>query len=312
MKFSIVIPLYNKAPYIQRAINSVLNQTYQKFELIVVDDGSTDQGADLVKKIPDPRVKLIQQENSGASIARNHGVMESEANYIAFLDADDEWKRDQLTIFKQLIEKYSECSFFAQSYEYRYQNRTIIPTSLRKIPFNWTGYLNNYLELAAEFPPFFSSSVCIRKDLIMNSGGFPEGVIIVEDISMWLKLFFITKIAFCHSLNSIYHFGETNNISLSQNLKFGYFEKSLEKYLIECNFDRKVKKDLYEYYTSRLLDIVSQCLVYESKSYCHSLLQKCNLTEKYKIRWYRLYTLSYLPNWVYKIMFLTWKMIKKF
>ena len=310
--FSVVIPLYNKAPYILRAVNSVLDQTYQHFEIIVVDDGSTDGGGDLINEIQDPRIKLIHQENSGASTARNHGVLEAKTDYIAFLDADDEWKPELLSTFKKLVNSYPDSSFFAQSYIYFHNGQNIIPSSLGKIPRNWTGYLDNYIELASEFPPFFSSSVCIQKDLLIKSGGFPEGVSIVEDISMWLKLFFETRISFCHSLNSIYHHGETNNITLNQKIKFSYFESLLEQYLSNSAITAKIKKDLYEYYTSRILYVVSQNLLFESKDYCRSLLQKCNQTKRYKTRWNRLYLFSDLPKSIYRLLFYAWKRIRNF
>jgi glycosyltransferase involved in cell wall biosynthesis len=105
MNVSVVIPLYNKAPYIQRAIDSVLAQTYADFELIIVDDGSTDGSGDIVRQYADPRIRLIVQENAGPGAARNRGLREANAEYIAFLDADDEWLpmylEEQLRLFQQ-------------------------------------------------------------------------------------------------------------------------------------------------------------------------------------------------------------------
>ena len=91
LKVSIVIPLYNKAPYIERALHSIRAQTLSDFEVIVVDDGSTDDGASIVAAYSDPRVRLIRQSNAGPGPARNAGIAEAKGEFIAFLDADDEW-----------------------------------------------------------------------------------------------------------------------------------------------------------------------------------------------------------------------------
>jgi glycosyltransferase involved in cell wall biosynthesis len=91
LRASVVIPLYQKAPYVQRALISVAEQTIRDIEIIVVDDGSTDGGADIARAFPDPRVRVISQENMGPGAARNRGIAEAGAPVVAFLDADDEW-----------------------------------------------------------------------------------------------------------------------------------------------------------------------------------------------------------------------------
>lgn len=110
-KVSVIIPLYNKEKYIARAIKSVLGQTYKEFELVVVDDGSTDQGPRIVKAITDSRLKLIQQDNSGPGAARNRGIKESIAPYLAFLDADDEWMPEFLEKYLEVIVGNPECAY---------------------------------------------------------------------------------------------------------------------------------------------------------------------------------------------------------
>jgi glycosyltransferase involved in cell wall biosynthesis len=91
LKVSIIIPLYNKAPYVRRALDSIAAQSLSDFEVIVIDDGSTDDGAAIVTGYPDARYRLIRQANAGPGAARNTGIAQSRGEFIAFLDADDEW-----------------------------------------------------------------------------------------------------------------------------------------------------------------------------------------------------------------------------
>jgi GT2 family glycosyltransferase len=112
-----VIPLYNKRATIKRAIRSVLAQTETNFEVIVVDDGSTDNSAELVSEIPDPRVRLVQQENEGPGAARNRGARESQAPILAFLDADDEWHRDFLAEGLKMLGEHQGSPVYVCGYD---------------------------------------------------------------------------------------------------------------------------------------------------------------------------------------------------
>jgi glycosyltransferase involved in cell wall biosynthesis len=105
LKVSIVIPLYNKAPYVERALDSIKAQTFSDFEVIVVDDGSTDDGASVVARYRDPRVRLITQSNAGPGPARNTGIAEARGEFVAFLDADDEWLSTYLEESVRSLEK---------------------------------------------------------------------------------------------------------------------------------------------------------------------------------------------------------------
>lgn len=106
-RFSVIIPLYNKAHTILRTLNTVLCQTYTDFEIVIIDDGSTDNGAQIIESsLKDARVNIVRQNNKGVSAARNRGVKESKGDYIAFLDADDEWLPSYLEKVVEAIEKF--------------------------------------------------------------------------------------------------------------------------------------------------------------------------------------------------------------
>lgn len=114
--FSVVIPLYNKAHIIEHTILSVLSQTFHEFEIIVIDDGSTDNGVEVIKKFTnDFRIRFFNQQNQGVSVARNRGIKESKFQYIAFLDADDEWLPNFLFKINEAIEKFSNFNLFGTS-----------------------------------------------------------------------------------------------------------------------------------------------------------------------------------------------------
>ena len=108
VKFSVVIPLYNKEAFIRRCVDSVLLQTFSEFELIIVDDGSTDKSLSVVKLISDKRIRIVSQSNQGVGLARNRGVEESKAGWVAFLDADDLWTRDHLRELCKVIEMFED------------------------------------------------------------------------------------------------------------------------------------------------------------------------------------------------------------
>lgn len=207
---SVVIPLYNKQSSIASTLNTVLNQRYQDFEIVVVDDGSTDHGADEVRKISDHRIRLVSQPNAGVSAARNRGIEEAKGEFIAFLDADDEWYPDYLATQMSLVEKYPGCSVFATNYKFRDANGMIRPTIIRNLPFRGkSGILDNYFEIAcSSHPPLWTSAVMVRKPAIQSVGGFPVGVKSGEDLLTWARLTVKYEIAFTTIPMAVYNLSE--------------------------------------------------------------------------------------------------------
>lgn len=206
---SIVIPLYNKAQKIGETLLSVMNQTFQQFEVILVNDGSTDKSEDVVldlwvnsglhpEKIADDhwvtregRFSLIYQPNGGVSRARNRGIRESQYDYIAFLDADDCWDPDYLETIVDLIRKYGEsCDVFATTYQFQYPDGRKTDIKLNRIPFSGqNGILTNYFEVASfSHPPICSINVVVSKMALAAVHGFPVGIYSGEDLLTWARL----------------------------------------------------------------------------------------------------------------------------
>ncbi len=203
---SVVIPLYNKEKSITSTLRTVLKQTFRDYEIVVVDDGSTDNSVAEVEKVQDRRIRLIHQQNAGVSAARNRGIEEAKGELIAFLDADDEWKPEYLATQYQLSLKYPECSVFACNYEFRDVEGKVTPTIIRKLSFaEEDGILTNYFEVAScSHPPLWTSAVAVRMSALQTIGGFPMGIKSGEDLLTWARLAYKYKIAFSRRVCACY------------------------------------------------------------------------------------------------------------
>lgn len=197
---SVIIPLYNKGDEVGNTLDSVFCQTFQEFEIIIVDDGSTDNSLHVISSFSDPRIRIIQQQNQGVSAARNKGVLEAKFEFVAFLDADDEWELHHLEHRVELIKKFPLCSVFASAYKFRKYDKVESHIVLNKLSISGKdGVLDNYFDVAASsHPPLWTSSVVVRKSALLDVGGFPVGVIAGEDLLTWAKL--ATKFQIAYSL----------------------------------------------------------------------------------------------------------------
>ena len=203
---SVVIPLYNKEKSITSTLRTVLNQTFRDYEIVIVNDGSTDGSVEEVGKVHDDRIRLVHQPNAGVSAARNRGVEEAKGELIAFLDADDECKPEYLATQYFLYQKYPDCSVFACNYEFRDVMGRVTPTLIHKLPFvEEDGILTNYFEVAScSNPPICSISIMVKKQAIQAIGGFPVGVKSGEDLLTWARLAVNTTIAYSKSVQAIF------------------------------------------------------------------------------------------------------------
>lgn len=207
---SVVIPLYNKEKQIAHTLQSVFDQTFQDFEVVIVNDGSTDGSVAEVEKYSDSCIRLIHQKNAGVAAARNRGIEEAKGDLIAFLDADDEWKPEYLATQYQLSQQYPDCNVFACNYEFRNTEGKVTPTIIRKLPFTGEdGILSNYFEVAScSHPPICSISIMVRKSAIQAIGGFPVGIRSGEDLLTWARLAVNGQIAYSKKVVAIYDLGE--------------------------------------------------------------------------------------------------------
>lgn len=212
---SVVIPLWNKAPYVRRCLDSVLAQAFTDFEVVVVDDGSTDGGPALVEAVGDRRVRLVRQANSGVSVARNRGVSEARGDWVAFLDADDEWTPDHLSVLASLMAAYPHVGMVSTSYWiHRDADGARWQPPLGGLPFEGgDGELTNFYEMASgAYSPVHVDTFAVRRDLFCRCGGFPAGVESGEVTYTIARLYAESGMAYSVRPTSVYHlFDEGKN-----------------------------------------------------------------------------------------------------
>lgn len=193
--FSIVIPLYNKEPFIEKTIQSVLNQTIQDFEIIIINDGSTDASQAKVDDIKDDRIVIYTTKNKGVSHARNYGIHKAKGKYIAFLDADDYWSQAYLESIKNLIQKYPNESVFASALKIK-TNKSTYNASYKDIKRNSQDCVVDYFEASQNHSILHCSSSVFNKNALAEIGNFDENLSTSEDTDFWIRTGFKFKVGF--------------------------------------------------------------------------------------------------------------------
>ena len=225
---SIVIPLYNKASTIQNTISSVLSQTIQDFELIIVDGNSTDGSFEIASQINDSRLILFKQLGKGISTARNQGVEKAQADIVAFLDADDTWEPNFLETILSLSQKYPNAGMYGTAFAVCRNNLPLRTVSLD------TGEDSTLLSYFSDFteaghPIIITSAFAVRKSAFLAVGGYSETLRVGEDHDLFGKLALQYPVAYSPKICSRYNLASENNTdTVDYVLKI-----PLEEYLIE-------------------------------------------------------------------------------
>jgi glycosyltransferase involved in cell wall biosynthesis len=195
--FTVVIPLYNKENYVKNTIESVLNQSFEDFEIIIVEDCSTDNSKKIVRGIDSNKIKIIQHPvNKGLSASRNTGIKSASSDYIAFLDADDLWKPTYLEKIFDLIKKFPEAKLFASNYEEIYPNKQIfLPTTKLKSVEN-DLIVDDFYTVCLSQNIYCPSSLCVKKTVFDEIGFYNENITFGEDIDFNIRANFSNKLAY--------------------------------------------------------------------------------------------------------------------
>jgi len=289
--FSVVIPLYNKEKYIKRTINSVLKQTFQNFEIIVVNDGSTDNSLSVVKSIKDKRIKIFNQKNLGVSNARNKGIKKAKGEYIAFLDADDKFLNNYLETIAQLIIKYPNNGFFGTAFKkvYKNNNNEICTFNFNKNS-KKTFIVKDLISAVVKNKKFFIhiSSIVIKREMFDEIGYFYAhstknllGATIVEDFELIIKIAYKYPLVYSNNIGCIYYLNTNFNLIRGYGLKeldCTFYEDTIAALLkvSDKNRKKKLKKILYMFRYS----IITQCILRNKFKEALNILNNCNQNNK--------------------------------
>lgn len=289
--FSIVIPLFNKEKYIKATLETVFTQTFQDFEIIVVDDGSTDGSMEIVEAFGDKRIKIFRQENKGVSVARNKGIEMASMKYICFLDADDVWRPFFLEKMYELINVYPSYQVFSAAIEMDTGNRTLPALySLSKEVFG-NVYIENYFKGSMRFSLLFTSCAIFHRSVFQIVGGFDEEIRSGQDIDMWIRIGEHFPIVFLNEILCKYIF---DNQSLSRDKRYFGLKLRNEKFikLEQTNSDAKRYLDWVRY-----SEAIKNKLLRNTENVCllKSMIDRKNLTLKQKI-------LLEMPSFVLKFL----------
>jgi len=249
---SVVIPSYNCAALLPRAVESVLGQTCAPYEVIVVDDGSVDNTSEIVEQYGD-RVRYVYQENAGVAVARNHGIEIARGNWIAFLDADDEWFPHKLERQVSALKAHPELQWCACNAEVHHGNGIQVPelTKRARRQLEKTGYFRDYFAATEQNVMIHTAGMLISKKLLRAVGHFDTNLHGPEDIDLWCRLALKSpQIGYVPTLCYRYYADIPNSLS-KNGLKAHYTLMSMQKILRLAQGDYPDKADMYKRYARK-------------------------------------------------------------
>lgn len=300
--FSVVIPLYNKSNHITRAIKSVLNQTYSNFEIIVINDGSTDDSLEKAESIEDDRIRIIDQKNAGVSVARNNGVLASKNDYIAFLDADDEWKNDYLETIAKLIEKFPEASIYGTGYERQVHTKKSVFILNSLLEKGWEGVLSDYFKYSINNHVLLTSFTTVSKKAFLETNYFTPGMTRGEDIKLWATIALSYDVAYSNTIRGIYYEDGSNRASTKKENYKNSFANEAEAFYESNKKNSRATFYFYEYMTSLFLTKAKYLIEMGKNREARAVLKKYNKTKYYKTRLIVLWILSFTNEKIYNFL----------
>lgn len=304
LKVTVVIPMYNKRDYIGRCLRSVIGQEFGGFEVIVVDDGSTDEGSCIVESFGDSRIRLVRQSNQGVSTARNLGVRLASSELVAFLDADDEWYPHFLQTVLDLKQRYPSAGAYATAYDVESCTDGVTSPTFHAVPQSPEGgIIQDYFLAALHYPPVCSSAVMIPKRILEEIGGFPVGVAIGEDLDTWVRIALRYRIAWSAARAAVYHMSAANRACDKLIVGDVQWAQTLEDHLRDRPDTLESLAHAVEYVAKFRLQYAQHYWLAGDVSMSRELLRKCRDTKLFRREWLLWRMITLLPR---PLMFPLW------
>ncbi|MFC0605967.1 glycosyltransferase family 2 protein [Winogradskyella pulchriflava] len=217
--FSVVVTVYNKSHFVEKTISSILNQSFSDFELIIIDDGSTDNSVEVLNRIKDKRISIYPTKNQGVSAARNLGLTKAESEYVALSDGDDIWLENHLEELKRLIMDFPDCGIYATAYEKHFFENYITKPKFQHVDHPFFGIVDDYFKSSMIDSILWTSAVAIPKTIIDKGYCFDESLGWGEDNDLWIRIANDFKVAFSSTptANKMVH-TKDNHLSLTKDI----------------------------------------------------------------------------------------------
>lgn len=274
--FSVVVPVYNKENSVSNTIMCVLSQTFTDYELIIINDGSTDNSLDVIKKIESDKIKLISQDNQGVSATRNKGISASNGAFICFLDADDLWDKGHLSNFFEAIQMFPNEVFFANNYQKQINSKYFrnINNTIFKDTTNNIVLINDFFDYTTPDMLTWTSAVCIKKS-ILDDNNFDETITngAGEDTDLWIRLGLKYPLVFNKNISATHRLLSENRVSNIASFNRNFFRPQQYK------SDKNPK--LNRFLDQNILSICIQHIIhkqYKTAKQQFSLIDKHNLS----------------------------------
>ncbi|MCX7626808.1 MAG: glycosyltransferase family 2 protein, partial [Methylophilaceae bacterium] len=289
-----------KAPHIARALDSVLAQTYRPAEIIVVNDGSTDGGEEVVASyVVKYGVKLINQKNAGAAAARNVGVSAATAQFVAFLDADDYWFPDHLRELKSLIDSFPDAGLFSTAHVIERGGEIFRPQGLYQD--GWAGLVDDFFR-AYSFGLCLVNSItaCVRKDAIRFVGGFPVGMRRGEDIVCWIKIALSYPVAHSEVVTAVNCQDAVNRTDRLREVEPPGSLKFISGLLLEGDIDERKKRGLIRLFDQIAFYTAAGFRANKDLSGVRSIIGLAWVTKRYVVA-SNIVVLLIVPSWLLRL-----------